>query len=82
MVVAVERCQTPHRRSAGTSREKMLTFGRFCGKFFSLKAAMKTRGRCKIPREELALVKEFCNTATHDTTSEPCVRKCHAGCAR
>ena len=43
---------------------------------------MKTRGPGKIPREDAVLVQGFRNPAGDDTTSELCVRKCHAGCAR
>ena len=43
---------------------------------------MKTCGPGKIPREDAILVQGGRNPAGDDTTSELCVRKCHAGCAR
>ena len=43
---------------------------------------MKTRVSGKIPREDAPVVQGIRTPAGDDTTSELCVRKCHAGCAR
>ena len=66
-------------QAAGFPFGRGLTSPKICAKFYLLKAVTKTRIFSRIPREGAILVQGICNTAEHDTTSEPTVGNSRPG---